>query len=253
MSDTMLAFRPVDETLWSASKVKLDGDDVHVWGLELDAEPDTVERCWQCLSPEESVRAHRFTSVQQRSHFVVAHGALRLLLSLYSDRGPRELSFQNMPSGKPRLDGLDACANTVRFNLSHSHERALIAVSKDREVGIDLEKIRADRDVTALAARFFAPQEQAVIMGAGSSAKHWTFSRIWVAKEAVLKARGSGLTFPLGRHRIELSGDGSACRLISEDSPPDTAPATIQFLQLEEGWVGAVAAEGSGWRVTLCS
>jgi 4'-phosphopantetheinyl transferase len=219
----------------------------------LDAEADTVERCRQCLSPEESMRARRVTSEQQRRHFVVAHGTLRIVLSLYSDRGPRELSFQNMPSGKPILRWMESCANTIRFNLSHSDRRTLIAVSKDREVGVDLEKIRADRDVTALAARFFAPQEQAAIMDAGSSAKHWTFSRIWVAKEAVMKARGSGLTFPLDRHRIELSGDGSACRLISEDNPPDTAPPAIQFLPLEEGWVGAVAAEGKGWRVALCT
>ncbi len=183
----------------------------------------------------------------------MAHGTLRIVLSLYSDRGPRELAFQNMPSGKPRLDGSDACENRIRFNLGHSQGRALIAVSKDREVGAGLEKVRADRDVITLAGRFFAPQEQAVIMGAGSPAKYWTFSRIWVAKEAVLKARGSGLTFPLDRYRMKLSADGSACRLINGRSPLDTAPATIQFLPLEEGWVEAVAAEGHRWRATLCS
>jgi 4'-phosphopantetheinyl transferase len=253
MGDAMLAFRPVDKTLWSAPKVELVGDDVHVWGLLLNAEPDAVEQCRQCLSPEESIRAHRLTSEQQRGHFVVAHGALRVVLSLYTDCGPRELSFQNLSSGKPMLHGTDLSANRIRFNLSHSHGRALIAVSKDREVGVDLEKIRVDRDVAALATRFFAPQEQAAIMHAGSSAKHWTFCRIWMAKEAVMKARGSGLAFPLDRHRIELSGDGSACCVISDDSPPDTAPPAIQFLPLEEGWVGAVAAEGNEWRVTLCS
>jgi 4'-phosphopantetheinyl transferase len=253
MNDEMLTFRPVDKTLWSAPKVDLDEDDVHVWGVSLEAEPDTVEQCRQYLSPEESLRAHRLTSEQQRGHFVVAHGALRVVLSLYTDCGPRELSFHNLSSGKPMLHGTDVSVNRIRFNLSHSHGRALIAVSKDREVGVDLEKIRADRDVTALAARFFAPQEQAAIMQAGMSAKHWIFSRIWVAKEAVMKARGSGLTFPLDQHRIELSGDGSACCLINEDNPLDTAPPAIQFLPLEEGWVGAVAAEGSGWRVTLCT
>jgi 4'-phosphopantetheinyl transferase len=151
------------------------------------------------------------------------------------------------------LQVTDAGANAIRFNLSHSHGRALIAVSKDREVGVDLEKILADRDVTALARRFFAPQEQVLIMSAGLAERHSSFSRIWVAKEAVLKARGSGLTFPLDRQRIELSEDGTACRLISEDNPPDSPPPAIRFLPLEEGWVGAVAAEGSGWRVTLCT
>jgi len=57
--------------------------------------------CRQCLPPEESVRAHRIKSDQQGGHFMVAHGVLRLVLSLYRDREPRELSFQNVPSGKP--------------------------------------------------------------------------------------------------------------------------------------------------------
>jgi 4'-phosphopantetheinyl transferase len=253
MGEAMLAFRQVEKALWSDPRVEMRVDDVHVWGVLLEAEADTVEQCLQCLSPEELARANRFKSEQQRCHFVVAHGALRMVLSRYSDRGPRELSFQNMSAGKPMLQATNTGGNAIRFNLSHSHERALIAVSKDLEVGVDLEKIRADRDVTALAARFFAPQEQTVIMNAGLSVKHWTFSRIWVAKEAVLKACGSGLTFPLDRHRIELSGDGSACRLISEGNPPDSPPPAIRFLPLEEGWVGAVAAEGTGWRVTLCT
>jgi len=141
----------------------------------------------------------------------------------------------------------------IRFNLSHSHGRALIAVSNDREVGVDFENVLIDRNVTALWARFFPPQEQIAIARAGPTDKHGLFSRIWVAKEAVLKARGSGLTFPLDRHCIELSGDGTSGRFVSEGNPLGTAPPSIQFLPLEEGWVGAVAAEGSGWRGTLCT
>ncbi len=199
------------------------------------------------------MRAHRIKSDQLRGHFVVAHGVLRLVLSLYSDSGPRELSFQNVPSGKPILREADVSANRIRFNLSRSHGRALIAVSKDREVGVDLETNRTDRDVTALAARFFVPQEQAAIMNAESSATHQAFSRIWVAKEAVLKAGGSGLTFRLDRYCIELSADGTVCRLIVADDSLSIVPPVIQFLPLEEGWVGAVAAEGNGWKVALCT
>jgi 4'-phosphopantetheinyl transferase len=253
MGEMMLAFQSVEKALWSGPRIELRADDVHVWGVVLEAETEIVEQCLRCLSAEESGRANRFKSEQQRCHFLVAHGALRMVLSRYSDRGPRELSFQNTPSGKPMLQATDASVNAIRFNLSHSHGRALIAVSKDREVGVDLEKIRADRDVTALAGRFFAPQEHVLIMSADIGKRHWAFSRIWVAKEAVLKARGSGLTFPLDHHRIELSEDGTACRFISEDNPSDSAPPGIRFLPLEEGWVGAIAAEGSAWSVTLCT
>ena len=124
-------------------------------------------------------------------------------------------------------------------------------MSNDREVGVDLHKIRTDRDVTALAARFFAPQERAAIMNAGSSAKHWACSRIWAAREAVLKAGGSGLMFSLDRHCVEWSADGTACRLIVADESLSIVPPVIQFLPPEEGWVRAVAAEGYGWKVVL--
>lgn len=247
----ILAFRPVEKALWSLNNVGLDESRVHVWGILLEAEADTLEKCLRCLSPEESMRANRFMSERQRRHFIVTHGALRMVLSRYSGREPEKLSFQNTPSGKPMLQGAHESAGSIRFNLSHSHGRALIAVSKDREVGVDLEKIRVERDVTALAARFFAPQEQAVIACAGPTGRHRTFSRIWVAKEAVLKSQGSGLTFPLDRHRIELSRDGTTCRLVGESSQPGKVPPSIQFLPLEEGWVGAVASEGKRWSVTL--
>lgn len=248
----MLTFRHVGKDICSGAKVDMCEDDVHVWGVSLEAEADAVEQCRQCLSSEELARMDRRVSETSRRHFVVAHGMLRMVLSRYSNRRPQELSFQNMPSGKPVLQGTDLIAKTIRFNLSHSHGRALIAVSKDREVGVDLEKIRADRDVVALAKRFFAPQEQELLMNVGLEEQHRTFARIWVAKEAVLKAQGSGLTFPLARHRIELSRDGKTCRLVNESDLQDIVPPAIRFLPLEEGWVGAIAAEGSTWRVTLC-
>jgi len=249
----MLTFRPLEKPPWPTDKANVDESAIHIWGVSLEAEADTIEQCWHCLSPEESMRAARITSEQQRRHFVAAHGALRMVLSRYCDCGPKDLSFQKMASGKPVLQGTDERTNMIRFNLSHSRGRALIAVSKEREVGVDLEKVLIDRDVTALAARFFAPQEQVAIGRAAPTAKHVTFSRIWVAKEAVLKARGSGLTFPLDRHRIELSCGGTTGHLVSEGNPPENTPLAIQFLSLEAGWVGAVAAEGSGWKVTLCT
>ena len=124
-------------------------------------------------------------------------------------------------------------------------------MSNDREVEVDLENIRTDRDVTALAARSFAAQEQAAIMNAASSPKHWACSRIWVAQEAVLKAGEGGLTFPLDCHFIELSAVRTTCRLFVADESRSIVPPVIQFLPLEEGWVGAVAVERYGWKVGL--
>ena len=70
---------------------------------------------------------------------------------------------------------------------------------------------------------------------------------------AVLKAGGSGLTFPLDRYGIELSADEAACRLIVADDSLSIVPPVIQFLQLEQGWIVSVAAGGNGWKVPLCT
>jgi 4'-phosphopantetheinyl transferase len=116
-------------------------DDVHVWRVTLEQPDAIVQAALELLSRDERERAAGFRFQEDRRKFVVARGALRSILGGYALRAPAELSFSYNPRGKPALS--DASGEpSLRFNISHARELALLAFSSGREVGIDLEYMR---------------------------------------------------------------------------------------------------------------
>jgi 4'-phosphopantetheinyl transferase len=156
------------------------------------------------------------------------------------------LVIQKTAAGKPFLrDSL-----SIRFNLTHSHDRALVAVAQTRDVGIDLEKVRPEVDVVSLAKRFLSSRDQTLIERGEPTRQHERFLQTWVAREAVYKAQGTGLTFPLNQDHVELTEDGTAGCLVQGSSNSNGESRPIRFLSLEPGWVGAVSAKGTDWTVS---
>jgi 4'-phosphopantetheinyl transferase len=222
--------------------------EVHAWAFGLDADAGTRALCAALLSAEESARAARFVFPGLAERYVVAHGAMRHLLALYAGREPRSLAFEEAPGGKPALAGVPGLA----FNLSHSHEVGLLAVSDGREVGADVEGERADVDVLGISGAYFHRSELAAIHGGASpQAQRALFFRYWVAKESVLKAEGCGLGFPLDRFEVLFDAAGEAATIASFDAARMRADWTVRMLSLGEGWPAAVAAAGA-WRLRTC-
>jgi 4'-phosphopantetheinyl transferase len=220
-----------------------------VWGFILDVDGVDRTTATRCLSREEVERADRVTSDRHRQQFIAAHVALRTVLSRYCGRLPHALVLQKTSEGKPFLTGTTA----IRFNLTHSHGRALIAVTGDREVGVDLEKLRPEIDVMRLTDRFLSSSDRAFIEGGDPAQRHTRFLQAWVIREAVFKAEGSGMRFPLHHDHVELSEDGRTARLVRGSGRLEGKDLSVRFLSLEPGWVGAVAAEGTDWTVTYRS
>jgi len=226
--------------------IEVVSEEVHVWGFLLDVDLAELTHAAHYLSEDEQERANRLVSERHRHQFMAAHAVLRVVLSRYCAQPPQELAIQKSSAGKPFLT--DGAA--IRFNLTHSHGRALIAIAKDREVGIDLEKLGPEVDVVGLANRFLSSQDQAFIEGGDPERRHERFLQVWVAREAVFKAEGKGITFPLHHDHVALSNNGKEGRLIRGKGGSDGINIPILFLALEPGWVGAVAAEGTNWTVT---
>lgn len=222
-------------------------DAVHVWGVSLGGDERPSPLVDSLLSCDERERAARFVSAVHRQQFAAAHGALRLILSRYCRRRPEELRFERTAKGKPFLTDMDDSA--LRFNLSHSHGRALVAVTRGREVGIDLEQVRPTLDATRLAQRFLSPGEQGFISKAEPADRHERFLQVWVAREAAGKAEGSGITLPLKNDSMEIDLSRGEGRFSSEAGEP---PIIIRFVALEAGWFGAAAAQGE-WRLIVCT
>jgi 4'-phosphopantetheinyl transferase len=231
------------------SPIRVEDGDVQIWGILLELPDSELSRAASVLSRDEQERAERLISEGHRRRSVAAHAMLRAILSRYCGAAPEQLAIRRRSDGKPFLSDCPS----LRFNLTHSHGRALIAVARDREVGVDLEKVRREVDVVRLARRFLSERDLAFIERGDPIQRHERFLKAWVAREAVFKADGRGMTFPLHRDYLELTGDGTEGCLVLGNAISDERSRPVQFLTLGTGWIGAVAAEGTDWTVTTCN
>lgn len=211
----------------------------------------TIERCHSWLSGEERLRATRFIRSEDQQQYILARGGLRLLLSGYTGLDPAAVIMRQGPEGKPGLDDQGIGPQPVRFNLSHSHGRMLVGIAGQRDVGVDLEQICSKTEIMKLAKRFYAPAEFDAIASHDASGQSDAFYRHWVAKEAFLKFKGVGLKFPLGQCRVTMALAGGSAGIHWQKGPAEVERGFVKFLPLPDGWVGAVAAEGSDWAVRL--
>lgn len=249
-----IGFQRITAVEGAEPSVRLLPDEIHVWGLSLDIDESQVHRLDAWLSADERQRASRLVSESLRQQFTAAHGALRLVLGRYCGMRPDELIVQRTARGKPFLSEPALGGEPLQFNMTHSHGRALIVVARGREIGVDLERVRQPKaDSMRLAHRFFSPQDQLFISSAEPSIRHERFLQVWVANEAVSKAEGSGITFPLNRRHMEMDRAAEEGRLMGSDKVLNEKQIVFRFLPMESDWVGAVAAEGSGWRWRLCT
>lgn len=227
----------------------LSSNDVHVWRATLDQPAGRVRQLAQTLSEEERMRAEHFHFEQDRKRFIVGHGVLRTIIGLYLGTEPSLLQFCYGPHGKPYLAERFS-EGTLRFNLAHSHELALYAFTRGREIGVDLEYIRYMPDVEQIAASFFSARENAVLHALPTSQKQEAFFNCWTRKEAYIKAIGNGLAQPLDKFDVSLA-PGEPARLLSVEGDTEEASRwSLKALTPAPGYVAALAVEGHNWRLT---
>lgn len=221
----------------SSASRQLPGDEVHVWRLTLERPAESFR---DLLQPDELARANRFYFEKDRRHFTVARGFLRRLLGRYLQTDPRELQFSYGAWGKPSLDG-DFRESRLRFNMSHSHGLALYAITEAREIGVDVEHMRADFATDDIARRFFSVFEFGRLCELPDHDRVAGFFKCWTRKEAYIKATGRGMSQPLDGFDVTL-GSGADVALIRTD---DGSHARWQLVDIEVGgdYAAALAVE----------
>ncbi len=217
---------------------------IHVWRASLTCLTDTSAQFGRLLSAEERAKAERLVSADRRAQFIAAHGILRVLLGRYLGQDPSTLAFGAGPQGKPFLLLDERLVGDLRFNLSHSHGSVLYAFARGREVGVDVERVRACVDVLKLAERFFAPHEAFTLRECAPEERRRLFFTLWVCREACLKTWGVGLTVPLNQLEVELISKQAAARVTIKRSGGEQRSCQVRLLPLGQDYVGAVAAEG---------
>src|SRR6266850_2859950 len=150
--------RCFDPSVWLSPPThpRANHDEVHVWRVSLDQLQ--APKFLALLDGDERERAARFRFPEHHNRFTVARGALRTILGRYLEVEPATLQFSYGRYAKPALaEGFTT--NTINFNLSHSGEFMLLAVTHGREVGIDIEFINQEFATTEVAERFFSRRE----------------------------------------------------------------------------------------------
>jgi 4'-phosphopantetheinyl transferase len=198
----------------------VDVSPVEVWQAGLSQPPGVVRSLEPMLSGDERERAARMASAPR---WIVARAALRIVLAGHLAQHPADVELGTGPHGKPEVPGAP-----LRFNLSHSGDLAVIGLTHDAEVGIDVERTsRRSRAVE----RTLTAGERATL---DEHDRHVQLLRIWCRKEAMAKAGGGGLGW-------------------APETFDTTAPGEFSLadLALDEGYVGAVAIAGPPAEVTM--
>lgn len=234
--------------------------EIHLWSVRLDPPPARVAAVRRRLDAEETARADRFRFERHRRRFAVGRGAVRELLAAYLGVAPEAIRFGYGEKGKPFLAApAHGGAANLRFNLTNSHELALVAVATGVELGVDVEHLRPMPDAEQIAERFFSPAErwalaavalEEAVGAGGEAARDAAFFNAWTRKEAYLKAVGDGLTAALDRFDVTLA-PGEPARLLALDGSAEAAARWSLFhLRPEAGYVGALAVPDPGpWRL----
>ena len=212
---------------------------VHLWTVSLDAGPDSVCLLLNTLSGDERVRAARLRTTELRLRFIVAHGALRRILSQYVGMAPEQIRLEATALGKPSIVG-----SPLTFNLSHSDGLAVCAVTAQGQVGVDVERVRPVTDATNIVRRYFAPNEVLKYESLPASERSAAFFSIWTRKEAFLKATGLGLQRGLDSFEVDITPAESSPRLVlTTPGPPDEPAFHLRSFRLRPHYIGALALD----------
>lgn len=163
------------------------------------------------------------------------------MLGMYLRVDPRELKFVYSERGKPSLG--DPTVD-LRFNASHSGDRAVLAVATCREAGIDIEQLRSNVECEQLADRFFSSGERQLIRELSNDAKLNAFFRLWTCKEAFLKAHGAGLSRSLSSFEVGLGSSAGQLLRIRGDVEEEKRWSLME-LEACPGYASAVVVDGA--------
>ena len=216
-------------------------ESIDLWTIPLNDIGDRLQDHAQSLSAEERQRAARFRNSEDSRRFTLARGSLRSILSQYLETPPNTIELSYGTYGKPCL--AEPHRATLKFNLSHSGDYALCALTKKHSIGIDIEKIRNDDPdyYLRLATRFFSRKEFEAIDAAPENDRTLLFFACWTRKEAYLKRHGLGLRLPLSGFTVNVDPAESACLIDTPWRPEDLMMTRLQDLRAPLGYQTALA------------
>jgi 4'-phosphopantetheinyl transferase len=212
--------------------------EVHVHVLPVSQEEATRCDLWDLLDTEEQERWRHLLSAERQAEFLVAHGMLRVRLGQYLSVAPATLRFTHSAYGKPSL--LEPAGVEMQFNLAHTRGRVLIAISRGRRLGVDIEYLNPCLPDPALYAELFTAREQHTLLTLPPELALRGFYTAWTRKEAFIKATGEGFSADL----LAFSVSGDPRQPPQLMPPPGNAAWRLHHLEISPNVAAALVVAG---------
>jgi 4'-phosphopantetheinyl transferase len=222
--------------------------DVGVWVVPMPEPDEYSAEAWSVISREERERANRLVRDEDRALWIHTRAALRSLLAGHLGTDSRLVVFGEGPHGKPEVSSGDG----LQFSVSHSGSVAAICVSRDRRMGIDVERVQNNLSWEPIANRFFSIAELAFIESRPSVERRHLFFHCWVRKESYLKGLGVGLNRALDSFSVPMGTAAGAVVDLEEGPLSGTGRRWgVQAIAVPDGYVAALAVEGDCHNTTV--
>lgn len=223
------------------TRMQLTTKQIHLWFADhADFDADELQAsCDEWLTKAELARCKRFQIDRRRKEFLLGKMLVRTVLSEYGSLSPGQWQFTENEYGRPSVSA-GLITPEIHFNLSHSGERLVLAVSRMAEIGVDIEASNRARRIERIAGRYFSEAEVHALLQLDGEGQLARFYDLWTLKESYIKARGMGLALPLQKFGFDLAGDDAIAFYAAREL--DAEPGRWRFWQL---------ATGGGYKLAL--
>lgn len=232
--------------MWSIppNQLAITKDTIHIWQADLNIDKKAQKKFLETLNAEEHIKANRYRFEKDRIQYIAGRGILRQLLSRYLSIHPKSIVFEYNKYGKPHLEYSD-----LQFNISHSGGVGVFGFTEKHLIGVDVELIKPDMDLLNVAEHFFAKKEIEQLLSLPSNRQCEGFFNCWTRKEAIIKAIGHGLSFPLNDFQVSLLPEHPAQLLATYWDEKEVENWSLQSFEPKPNYIGALALRNKRKRV----
>lgn len=200
-----------------------------------------IPKFWECLSEAERAKAKGYYTSSLSERYIISHGILRYILSHYTSQLPQDIEFVHNTHGKPFLKN-----NNIQFNMSHSHNMISYVIALNYKVGIDIELQDDNFDADTMSDLVFTSQEAKLFAILEDARKLEFFYNLWVKKEALIKASGYGLSYPINTIEAITILAGEKIMLAANENnqlEQEWYYFPLELVEMTQQYFGAIAIE----------
>jgi 4'-phosphopantetheinyl transferase len=218
---------------------------IDIYSIDTNFSPIALTDCYALLNQQEREQAARFKFEYLSERYIYARGLLRFIISGYLNCQAKDIVFEKLPRGKPYLLNYPQ----LHFNISHSNEKLLIALSKELPIGIDIEQIKMRKSIEDLVLRCLAPTEQSYWFALAKEQQLKAFYQFWTRKEAFVKATGFGIA--LGLEQCVINPIKPTAFLTIPEQCGLVSEWQLMDLAIDINYCSAIAAQSNNFSIAL--